>query len=927
MSNDGVSTTEGPRVITLYNDLTRTESTMTASPALAALLGSARDWLLRGDPKDALPLSFSSTLAAMVAGPDPLSEWLRGHLARRGASLQDLMKGRRLRDVRLPEEPIGTTKSFRDALAEAESLAEGGTLEIRHFMAAYVVVRDYHREQFLSLHIDRRAWCLELAEVLTTRFPDEANRWIEFGQRAPGVLLPGFDADLPEGTDLLGVGREVEAFAMLIADRKTATPLSIGVFGAWGSGKSYFMARLEERVASLAETGAADAYFRQIAQVPFNAWHYSEGNVIASLVDQILSNLRVGLNDTEVVLAERRRQLSAGSAAAEEARRRGEQALVAALETEQRLREELTRVTSDIDAEVRRKEAELTAATAAIGAAQQRLQKTADEQQAAIETARRAAPAQQAAALFTQTMLDDPQLNRLAEDVRHSAEEARWLGLNAGNIGWGVAVVAVTSAAVIMAAVVKETKLFIALTGFIAAAAPIAAKWLTVARDLATRGRAYQEAVRERAQKAVAAIEEQGRRALAEQQADLDRRRGDADRLRTEIAALAAEPRAASEALADGETRRQQAAAALETARADAAAARRRLDSMTAGSLLGELVGELSVTERFRNELGVTAAARSAFQRLSDRMAAARSVFESGDDPTPPVLDRIVLYIDDLDRCAPEKVRDVLAAVHLLLAFDLFVCVVAVDPRWVIQCLKDSPGLVINKGGADSDLDVLGGAATPSDYLEKIFQIPLWLRPVPAPQRAPLIAALLGPHPKADRSQAGRGRAATGAAGLETAGGRSASGPEGSNDAAVPGVLHVDPVEVEFLGRVAPLLDGNPRALKRFANTYRLVKASLSDVEFDYFVKNTPYRVCMAQLAVLATQRQRARVLVRLTDATAGHRQKLDAWLGELESQKDPLVQSLATDLRAVLLPELKDLPLETFAVWLERTRRYSFYL
>jgi hypothetical protein len=291
------------------------------------------------------------------------------------------------------------------------------------------------------------------------------------------------------------------------------------------------------------------------------------------------------------------------------------------------------------------------------------------------------------------------------------------------------------------------------------------------------------------------------------------------------------------------------------------------------------------------------------------------------------VLDRIVLYIDDLDRCPPDKVRDVLGAVHLLLAFDLFVCVVAVDPRWVIQCLRESPGLVIDKNGADSDLDVLGGAATPSDYLEKIFQIPLWLRPVPAPQRTPLIAALLGPHPKAERIPAGRDRPATDAGGLDAGREKPAPVSVAAKVAAVPGAVHVDPVEVEFLGRVAPLLDGNARALKRFANTYRLVKASLSDVELDYFVKKTPYRVCMAQLAVLATQRRRARELVRLSDAAAGQPQQLDGWLLELGGQEDPLVRSLAADLRAALLPELAALPFETFAVWLERTRRYSFYL
>ena len=43
-------------------------------------------------------------------------------------------------------------------------------------------------------------------------------------------------------------------------------------------------------------------------------------------------------------------------------------------------------------------------------------------------------------------------------------------------------------------------------------------------------------------------------------------------------------------------------------------------------------------------------------------------------------FERVVLCVDDLDRCPPEKVVDVLQAMHLLLYFPLFV-VVAVDSR------------------------------------------------------------------------------------------------------------------------------------------------------------------------------------------------------------------------------------------------------
>ncbi len=46
-------------------------------------------------------------------------------------------------------------------------------------------------------------------------------------------------------------------------------------------------------------------------------------------------------------------------------------------------------------------------------------------------------------------------------------------------------------------------------------------------------------------------------------------------------------------------------------------------------------------------------------------------------------IDRIVLYIDDLDRCSDDLVINVLEAVHLLLSFKLFVVVVGVDSRWL----------------------------------------------------------------------------------------------------------------------------------------------------------------------------------------------------------------------------------------------------
>jgi len=51
-------------------------------------------------------------------------------------------------------------------------------------------------------------------------------------------------------------------------------------------------------------------------------------------------------------------------------------------------------------------------------------------------------------------------------------------------------------------------------------------------------------------------------------------------------------------------------------------------------------------------------------------------------------LERVVLYVDDLDRCPPDVVVKVLEAVHLLVAQSVFVVVVAVDPRWLHQAIR-----------------------------------------------------------------------------------------------------------------------------------------------------------------------------------------------------------------------------------------------
>ncbi len=280
---------------------------------LASLFASARCWAAAADRADSRELTFSAMLAAMVAHDLPLCRWLQRYFDTLGVPSADITGGRAYPAAQLyvdrPGEQgyLSTTVSFRTAFAQAGAVRElaspGQPIAVRHFMAAYAVCRDYHLKDFRRYRIDRREWCLRIAEELSERFPSERAGWTSYAQLAPPLLPLAFDNDTPDGPDHLHLKREVEAFARLIAARSTSTPLSIGVFGAWGSGKSFFMRRTREQVALIAQRAVADgprsAHHGRIAQVEFNAWHYSEKELLASLVDHVFRNLRIDPRDED----------------------------------------------------------------------------------------------------------------------------------------------------------------------------------------------------------------------------------------------------------------------------------------------------------------------------------------------------------------------------------------------------------------------------------------------------------------------------------------------------------------------------------------------------------------------------------------------------------------------------------------------------
>ena len=134
--------------------------------------------------------------------------------------------------------------------------------------------------------------------------------------------------------------------------------------------------------------------------------------------------------------------------------------------------------------------------------------------------------------------------------------------------------------------------------------------------------------------------------------------------------------------LAQLAAQRAQLDSELLEARSTADRAQREIDDIRSGRRITQFVQERAASAEYRQYLGLIALIRRDFDQLAELLLKRK-------DPeyTPP-FDRIILYIDDLDRCRAELVVQVLEAVHLLLALPLFVVVVGVDPRWLEESLK-----------------------------------------------------------------------------------------------------------------------------------------------------------------------------------------------------------------------------------------------
>ncbi|MFD9324320.1 P-loop NTPase fold protein [Streptomyces sp. NPDC060065] len=623
---------------------------------------------------------------------------------------------------------------------------------------------------------------------------DEADglaAWLKSRLPREPVFVADYASDrIDEQNDLVGIRAEADAFAYLIASRDLKPPLAIGLFGDWGSGKSFLMRSVQHRIQRLGSlvtgTGQADAdVWEHIAQIEFNAWEYVHGNLWAGLLERIfrelgsLSPLPLVASRREPVLKEMEQQaLRIKTATADIEQSEGE------LKTAEARREEALGKVKAAQNEVEQKRSR---------AAEELLKQRSGELRKVVEER-----------LLGSTAAD---LLTALRDIRGELLRGRAL-LGAFWSPWRIVLVTLGSVLIPLAAFLL-TKVHvptaISVLGGLVTLVPI------VTTALRTGTRQTQEWLKQ-IEQTMAEIDADGQQQV--------------DEARNEVADAEA-------ALETVQARLEVKRAVRDRARQERVALGTRLRELTPARVFVDYAVARSTD--YRRRLGLLSTVREDLRRIEEQVlennhrilkdgapsARGRGGAGEGNPADRPVPNRIVLYIDDLDRCPPATVVEVLEAVHLLLAFEMFVVVVAVDSRWLDSALTGRLSALRPASAAN------GVQPTTYEYLEKIFQVPFWVQPLSDSGRAQLIRGLLAPASIADheerhggppqtRLQIGPGQAEV----LKSMARREGSGLQ--IDTTPLALTHND---LEFIERLAPLLGSTPRRIKRFVNISRLLLA------------------------------------------------------------------------------------------------------
>lgn len=666
-----------------------------------------------------------------------------------------------------------------------------------------------------------------VGELKATESPDRAFITGQVSQGpAPTVIaeISNDEASSTSRPDSLDMKADAKAFAQIAMSRTTKPPLAVGVFGHWGAGKSFFMDLVQEEIRQIATDsrdlppnpqGESD-FHDKVVRIRFNAWHYAETQLWASLVGHIFQELAAATSPDE----------------------RDE--VLGKLHTARKLTFEAANSLVEARREHRLARHELEGAKTDLAKAKAKPVRTvnlfADMMVSAFQDSKDGEV--QAARNDIETAAQELGLGSLITSTQELTDEGAALlrnGLQARDIFWSMTknmgsawevagyVFLVLAIPLGLAALLRYGLDYVQMHG--AAIAEAIAYCTTLAGALSLWVRKAAGPVLTAVQKLRAAKERLDKHVAANLKKYED--------LVAANEAHLAKASASVEAASD----------VLKATSARLAQAREEMHGQSASNRLINFVRARASDGEYAKHLGIISTIRKDFEELSnfvsgkvknpqgssdrelkeirrqiaailrrtrrERLLTKEEVADlkllaKGNEEKPLPFERIVLFIDDVDRCPPAKVVEVLQAVHMLLAFKLFVVFVAVDVRWLSSSLAHEYKGMLTEPDAENPL------TSASDYLEKIFQIPYWVPPITAESSRKLLYSIL---PIADGSPTA----------VDAPPPVAQAAPEAVTGGVKYELVALDSTERELLAAFAGVLD-SPRKVIRFANVARFLK-------------------------------------------------------------------------------------------------------
>ncbi|PRY09816.1 KAP-like P-loop domain-containing protein [Pontibacter ummariensis] len=719
------------------------------------------------------------------------------------------------------------------------------TVNTTRIEAVGLVAEKLESEPSLKIEWKIRKLKLELTDlkssnsVLTSLSTDEAVRvfsridlklWEHLLTPPSPSRIAGLISDTDSGEDHMDISKDVMAFARVMAAKSFQPPLAVALLGKWGSGKSFFMRKLKDQISLLSAHHNHKTYCEGVAHIHFNAWSYTDANLWASLVSKIFEGLNEYISENTNSDKEKN-------------------------EVERKLNHELTIAKEEIAALENQK----NSITEQITSLSNRKEQLRNELKTNIRQIRNSSVWNAIRKVDEQYNAEDAIKASLEhnesyiksiEQVEQIVPKSYWKNPSKAyaemrskrtfireffraeslinNLLWLLLIMGL-----IISAPILITFLVNCLFDYDFSLSP------TSLALLATAGAFIKQAelTYQRLHPVVASFwqvkevyERTRNEAITKFEQEEKAIKLRIERDKAELTVINQQLQQANTLKADLEF---------------------KINNALATEALYSFIEKRCNSEDYKKHLGIVSTIRKDFEILnglfSDHADEAEKNQEAEDfrKKFKKPLERIILYIDDLDRCQEENVVQVLEAVNLLMAYPLFVVVVGVDPRWVKNALLKKYCLQFT-GNLNEEtfkgLEVIESA----DYLEKIFQIPFHLKDgsdqsvknmlKKLAQATPNVTTFPETSPEDSLSPANLSPTPTREPEIDT---DEKEGPVAAQVKIVPikderpEALVITDKEIELMQDLSGIIGNNPRAIKRFVNIFRIIKAH-EDFTYDF---------------------------------------------------------------------------------------------